>query len=140
MDLIGKWKIAKSIFMDPETMEQSWLTPEELVARGEGDDIEQMLSCTFIFTPEGELLTAMSLPEGTPEEEIAAAVEAGEIELYGDDMAVFEKKRWKEENGKYYFDTGIEGEALGEKTDPWCEITEADGYLQLFTFLLEKAD
>ena len=51
-----------------------------------------------------------------------------------DGYAAVESTAWKEENGKFYYDTKIEGEVLGEKVDSFAEIpVTEDGYL-LYSF------
>ena len=42
------------------------------------------------------------------------------------------------ENGKYFYDTGMMGSALGEEVSPWAEIKEEDGLIELLMFRLEK--
>lgn len=56
--------------------------------------------------------------------------------------AVVESTTWKEEDGRFYYDTGITGEVMGEPTDPFMaiDVTE-DGCLlyQMGMILLERA-
>lgn len=59
-----------------------------------------------------------------------------------DGYAVVDSTTWKEEDGRFYYDTGITGEVMGEPTDPFMaiEVTE-DGCLlyQMGMILLERA-
>ena len=66
----------------------------------------------------------------TPKEELDAAAAAGELELCGD-MIILERKRWKEEDGKLLYDTGVKGEVLGEAVSPWVEVKFADDMMEL---------
>lgn len=56
--------------------------------------------------------------------------------------AVVDSTTWKEEDGRFYYDTGITGEVMGEPTDPFMaiDVTE-DGCLlyQMGMILLERA-
>lgn len=59
-----------------------------------------------------------------------------------DGYAVMESTTWKEADGRFYYDTGITGEVMGEPTDPFMaiDVTE-DGCLlyQMGMILLERA-
>ena len=58
-----------------------------------------------------------------------------------DGYAVVESTTWKEQDGRFYYDTKIEGEVLGEKVDSFTEIpVTADGCLRygLGMILLER--
>ena len=59
------------------------------------------------------------------------AVDLGQFCLY-DDAHTLEKSkyRWKEENGKLYFNTGT-GAVVSEDNQSWIEITEFGGYLEI---------
>lgn len=64
------------------------------------------------------------------------------VEVREDGYAAVESTVWKEENGKIYYDTKIEGEVLGEKADSFAEIpVTEDGCLLygLGMILLERA-
>ena len=41
------------------------------------------------------------------------------------------ENRWKSEDDKNYYDTGIEGEALGEEVSSWMEIPVIDGKIEI---------
>ena len=56
--------------------------------------------------------------------------------------AVFESTVWKEEDGKFYYDTKIEGEVLGEKVDSFSEIPVSEDGCLTYSFgmmTLERA-
>lgn len=56
--------------------------------------------------------------------------------------AVLESTVWKEEDGKFYYDTGIQGEVLGEKVDSFAEISLLPDDCLLYnlgTMILERA-
>ena len=140
MNLIGKWKIAASLTYTDEG-KQVWKTVEEIAADPETDPFDlDMYQSTFVFSDDGFVRTIVALPEDTPQEEIDAAVEAGEIELYEPGFIAMEKTAWKEEGGKYFFDSGVEGEVLGEKVDSWTEIIPTDDGIQYAVFRLVRAE
>ena len=59
-----------------------------------------------------------------------------------DGYAVLESTVWKEEDGKFYYDTGIQGEVLGEKVDSFAEISLLPDDCLLYnlgTMILERA-
>lgn len=141
MELIGKWRVAKMLYMDPETFTKKWETPEDLILAGKVDDEYSMLLISeYDFCADGTVNVAMPIPDEISKEEIDAAVSGGEICLYGDNMLLLETKSWKEENGRYYYDTGIEGSVGEETVSPWIEIVEEDGMIELMTLKLVRCD
>ena len=140
MNVIGKWKIAAALTVNDD-FEQIWKTVEEMAADPEVDPFDlQMFESVIIFGEDGIIRTAVKIPEDTPQEEIDAAIESGECELYEPGFMIVEKREWKEENGKIRYNTGIEGEILGEETDPWDDIIELDNGIQYATFRLIRAE
>ena len=79
---------------------------------------------------DGKLYILMPLPEGVPQEEVDKAVAAGEITLL-DGMMTDRPMAWEDRSGELWYDTGIEGEAFGEKADSWVKAMDEDGF---FTF------
>ena len=75
-----------------------------------------MMQCRTEFADDGSLNTLMFVPE----EMKAEAAEHGVV-VREDGYAVIESTTWKEENGKFYYDTKTEGEVFGEKVDPFAE-------------------
>lgn len=140
MNVIGKWKISESMSYD-DNGKQVWRTVEEIAADPETDPFDlEMFNSIFIFSEDGFVRTIVALPEDTPQEEIDAAVETGEIELYEPGFIAMEKTPWKEENGKFFFDSGVEGEVLGEETDPWTEIIPTENGIQYLLLRLVRAE
>ena len=79
---------------------------------------------------DGKLYLLSPLPEGVSQEEVDKAVSAGVINLL-DGMMAGRPMTWEERDGELWYDTGIEGEAFGEKADSWVKAMDEDGY---FTF------
>ena len=89
------------------------------------------------FAEDGMLNTLMFVPEEMRQEAAKQGVEVRE-----DGYAAVESTVWKEENGKIYYDTKIEGEVLGEKADSFAEIPVTEDGCLLYSYgmiLLERA-
>lgn len=142
MKYSGLWKIKAAQQWDEKTMGLVEKNVEDILAdQSLSDDDKKMLYSQFLFTDDGWIKTMLPIPEGMDKAEIDELIASGEFELYGDDMLVFEKKPWKEEDGKIKFDTGTKGEVFGEAVDPWTEIPQADdGSIKYVTYTLVKAD
>lgn len=135
MDIIGKWKIKE---LNIPTLDGvKTFTPETLPDDEDFEDYKKMSTQFFEFAPDGTLSTLMPIPEDMVE----VAKEQG-IEVRDGNIAVMDKTTWKENDGKFFFDSKIEGEFLGETVDSFMEIkVTPDGCLlhQFETLLLEKA-
>lgn len=114
MDIIGKWKIKEFHLPTPDGIQV--FTPETLPATEEYEDFAQMVRTFFEFTHDGRLDTLMPVPEEMVEQ---AKNEGMEIR---DGFAVIKSAAWKEQDGKFFYDSEIEGEAFGEAVDPFMEI------------------
>ena len=140
LNVIGKWKI-HSVLSVNDQLEQVWKTVDEMAADPETDPFDlQMFDSLIVFGDDGVIKTVIQIPEDMPKEELDAAVEAGECEIYAPGLVVIEKRSWKEVDGKYFFDSGVEGDILGEETDPWVEIIPTENGIQYATFRLVRAD
>ena len=139
MSLVGRWKIVEAIRFN-ENFEQEWVPVETFLADEDLDPQDKsMYSSVMDFTEDGRVLNLAPLPEGVSQEEIDEAVKAGQIELYDGYMKLTEYN-WKTENGKYYFDTHIKGEVLGEEVSSWMEIPIIDGKIEIMTFRIAKVE
>ncbi len=96
----------------------------------ETDEYFEPFGYVFEFTPDGEIRHWMKIPEGTSEEEIKEAVEAGELMDAKDGMMLVEVKTWEERGGKYYYDTGEYREIGGVEQSSVDELAlDGDGLL-----------
>ena len=139
MSLVGRWKIVEAIRFN-ENFEQEWVPVETILADEDLDPQDKsMYSSVMDFTEDGRVLNLAPLPEGVSQEEIDEAVKAGQIELY-DGYIKLAEYSWKTENGKYYFDTHIKGEVLGEEVSSWMEIPIIDGKIEIMTFRIAKVE
>lgn len=141
MELIGRYRIAKMIsFIDDKmgyfTREEIMDAMQKRVAAGEEDQHEaDQLSMIFDgiveFTEDFKVKTWFKIPEGISEEELQQAVESGEVGEISDGYFLDSKvKNWKEEDGKFFYDTEQQRELLGEPISSWDELVpDANGLL-----------
>ena len=139
MNLVGIWKV-KEVFSLNED-EGKWLSFQECMDNEEMDDeTKSFLSARFVFEPDGLFKVVMAIPEGVPQEEVDRAAAAGEVRLFDSRSMIVEEHPWKEEDGKYYYDSGIQGEVLGEPVSSWMEIQETEDGIEWMTYRLVKAE
>ena len=136
----GLWKL-KEVLVFNEDFERVWKSVDELLADENTDSSDKKLYSMLIeFSDDGFVKMMMPIPEGVSQEEIDEALSSGELELYGDNLMVFEKHPWKETDGKIKYDTGTKGTVFGEPIDPWDEVKEEDGMVRILTYHLVRAD
>ena len=128
MDIIGKWTVSQVMQMGDGGVE--WRKKDE-VTDVDPDDVEEMFSGVMFFEPDGKAVTAVKIPEGVSQEEIDAAVAAGEVKPYGDGYMALEESEWREEDGKILYKSSMKGEILGEAIDPWQPLKETDDGFEL---------
>ncbi len=132
MDIIGKWVVSEVMQMGDDGF--VWRTKEE-VQNVDPDDVEETFGSAMFFEEGGRVVSAMKVPEGVSQEEIDEAIAAGELKLYGDGYMALEETEWREEDGKVFYKTSMQGEILGEQVDPWTELkpTEDGGFELMFS-------
>lgn len=137
MSLVGRWKIVEAIRFN-ENFEPEWAPIEEILADEELEPEDKIMYSSFMdFTEDGRVLNLSPIPEDLSQEEIDEVVENGEYELY-DGYIKLTEYSWKTENGKYYLDTHIKGEVLGEDVSPWAELNIVDGKIEIVTVRVVK--
>ena len=135
MDICGMWKVKEIHLPTPDG--EKVFTPDNPPADERFEGSAELMQYRTEFAEDGTLNTLMFVPEEMREE----AAKHGAV-VREDGYAAIESTVWKEENGKFYYDTKIEGEVLGEKVDSFAEIpVTEDGCLLygLGMILLEKA-
>ncbi|MBQ3196211.1 MAG: hypothetical protein IJB65_07070 [Clostridia bacterium] len=152
MSYIGRWKFDSIGTIDDErglvylNAEEYLKAPmpyidendEEAVA-DELKERKMMISMQIEIAADGKLYYLSPLPEGVTDEEVKAAVEAGEITLY-DGMTTQSPTAWEDRDGEFWYDTGIEGEFFGEKTDSWAKAIDENGYFNFMNIRFVKTD
>ena len=134
MELIGKWKVKELLFPTGNGMVS--YTPENLPEGDNADEIIMMLMSRVEFTEDGFMNTLMRVPE----DKIELAKSQGAV-IDADGFAPIEQTTWKEKDGKFYYDTKVKGEVLGETVDPFAEIpVDENGCLTIAygTTILER--
>lgn len=139
MNIVGKWNISETQVFNIKTFKLDWRTAEDIMADESAEDyVKESLAYSYIFTENGRVLVVMPIPANVPKEKIDAAVASGEFSLYGDSYMIIEEKAWKEENGRFFLDTGAKGEVLGEKASSWVDIKETADGIEFLTYRLVK--
>ncbi len=134
MDVRGVWKVKEVHVPTPDG--EKVFTPDNPPEDERFEGAVEMMQYRTEFAEDGVLNTLMFVPEEMREE----AAKHGAV-VREDGYAAVESTVWKEENGKIYYDTEIEGEVLGEKVDSFAEIpVTEDGCLQygLGMIILER--
>ena len=135
MDIRGIWKVKEVRVPTPDG--EKVFTPDNPPTDERFEGSAEMMQYRTEFAEDGVLNTLMFVPEDKRGEAAKHGVVVRE-----DGYAAVESTVWKEENGKFYYDTKIEGEVLGKKVDSFAEIpVTEDGCLLygLGMILLEKA-
>lgn len=135
MDIRGIWKVKEVRVPTPDG--EKVFTPDNPPTDERFEGAAELMQYRTEFAEDGVLNTLMFVPEDKRGE----AAKHGAV-VREDGYAAVESTVWKEENGKFYYDTKIEGEVLGEKVDSFAEIpVTEDGCLLygLGMILLEKA-
>ena len=134
MDIRGIWKVKELRIPTPEG--EKVFTPDNLPDNDQFEEFAKLIQLRTEFAEDGILNTLMFVPE----ELKAEAAEHGVV-VCENGYAVIETSTWKEENGKFYYDTKVEGEVFGKKVDSFAEITITEEGCLLYNYemvLLER--
>ncbi|MBR6917118.1 MAG: hypothetical protein IKN38_02950 [Clostridia bacterium] len=131
-ELIGRYGVEKlmSVIGDAPgfyTAEEVKADLEKKVASGEVDEGEmneymQMFDAIYEFSPDRKIVTWMKIPDDISAAELKEALDAGEITALCDGFFSLEEKEWKEQDGKFVYDTGEERELFGEAQSSFDEL------------------
>lgn len=135
MDITGKWKIKEFRILSPDGMQI--FTPQTLPDSEDFEDFAKMIPMLIEFTPDGKLNTLVPVWGDMIEEARNAGLAVREA-----GFAVTDSTDWKESDGKFYYNTNIEGEFLGDVVDPFLEIKVTEDGCLLYSFdmlLMERA-
>ena len=135
MDIRGIWKVKEIRVPTPDGVKV--FTPDNPPQEERFEGSAELVNYRTEFAEDGMLNTLMFVPEEMRQEAAKQGVEVRE-----DGYAAVESTVWKEENGKIYYDTKIEGEVLGEKADSFAEIPVTEDGCLLYSYgmiLLERA-
>lgn len=134
MDICGIWKVKEVRVPTPDG--EKVFTPDNPPEDERFEGSAELMQYRTEFAEDGMLNTLMFVPEEMREE----AAKHGAV-VREDGYAAIESTTWKEENGKLYYDTKIEGEVLGEKVDSFAEIPVTEDSCLLYglgMILLER--
>lgn len=134
MDIRGIWKV-KEVRV-PTLDGEKVFTPDNPPSDEGFEGGAELMQYRTEFAEDGVLNTLMFVPEEMREE----AAKHGAV-VREDGYAPIESTVWKEADGKFYYDTKIEGEVLGEKVDSFAEIPVTEDGCLLYSYgmiLLER--
>jgi len=152
MDYTGRW-IFDSIGIRDDDMNLIYVNAEEYLKSplpayiDANDEFEvaseirerkAMIAVVLDVKPDGKVYIYTAIPEDATQEQIDAAIAAGEITIV-DGMIGGDSSDWEDRNGEMWINSGIEGEAFGEATDPWIKVSSDDGYLDYMNIRFKKA-
>lgn len=135
MDIRGIWKVKEIRVPTPDG--EKVFSPDNPPEYERFEGSVELMQYLTEFAEDGTLNTLMFVPDEMREE----AAKHGAV-VREDGYAAVDSSTWKEENGKFYYDTKIEGEVLGDKVDSFAEIpVTEDGCLLygLGMIILERA-
>ena len=115
MNIIGKWKVKELLIPTGNGMVSytSDNPPEGDIA----EEAVMLLNNIIEFTEDGMMNTLMRVPE----DKIELAKSQGAV-IDEDGYAAIEQTTWKEQDGKFFYDTKVKGEVMGVEVDPFSEI------------------
>lgn len=134
MNIIGKWKVKELLIPTSNGMVSytSDNPPEGEIA----EEAVMLLNNIIEFTEDGMMNTLMRVPE----DKLELAKSQGAV-IDEDGYAAIEQTTWKEQDGKFFYDTKVKGEVMGVEVDSFSEmpITE-EGCLVISygTMILER--
>lgn len=134
MDIRGIWKVKEVRVPTPDG--EKVFTPDNPPTDERFEGSAEMMQYRTEFAEDGVLNTLMFVPEDKRGEAAKHGVVVRE-----DGYAAVESTVWKEENGKFYYDTKIDGEVFGEKVDSFAEIPVTEDGCLLYSYgmiLLER--
>ncbi len=135
MDIRGIWKVKEVRVPTPDGTKV--FTPDNPPVDERFASSAEFLQYRTEFADGGVLNTLMFVPEEMREE----AAKHGAV-VREDGYAPIESTVWKETDGKFYYDTKVEGEVFGEKVDSFAEIPVTEDGCLLYEYgmiLLERA-
>ena len=115
MDIRGIWKVKEIRVPTPDG--EKVFTPDNPPADERYECGAELMQFRTEFAEDGVLNTLMFVPE---DKRLEAAKHGAVVREDG--YAAVESTTWKEADGKFYYDTKIEGEVFGEKVDSFAEI------------------
>lgn len=141
MNPVGKWKTVEMMHFNDEKFCMEWAKVEDILAKEDLEkDMRFMAKMVMQFDEDGTIFMMTPLPDGVSQDEVDAAVKAGQVTLK-DGLMLMEEMHWKTEDGKVYTDTEPEGEVMGEKVGPWAELKEvSDGVYELMLMRIARAE
>lgn len=145
MNIVGMYQVSSLLGRSGDSLKM--ITREERIAEVNASDADPREKSQQLMTAnsrleicnDGKIYSYAPIPEGVPADQIQAAVDAGQVLKVKDGYCVFGKGDvydWKEEDGKFFYDTRQTREILGEAVSPWDDlkfdgthVTFAEGFV-----------
>ena len=120
MDIRGIWKVKEVHVPTPDG--EKVFTPDNPPEDEMFEEMAALMQWRTEFADDGALNTLMFVPE-----EMKAEAAKHGVDVRDDGYAVIDSTQWEERDGKFFYNTKIEGEVFGEKVDTFIEIPVIDG-------------
>lgn len=137
MNIIGKWKVKKVICPTENGIEFRDVT--DIPDDEENEELRQLARFIIEFKADGTVDTLIPVDVEALTEENCEQMRAEGHEII-DGLVKIESTTWEERNGVPYYNTGANGEFMGEEVDSFAKI-EFEGENMLFNggmILLER--
>ena len=134
MSLLGKWVVHDIVVFGSNGVENKPV--EKIRGTSEEEMYEEILNMAVVISPTS-VDTYMMIPEDQIEEAKAAGAPVTEHGI------LVQSSEVKEENGAYFYDSGNEGEVMGEEIPRFVRLQlDEDGFLPFGggMFRLKKAE
>ena len=115
MNIIGKWKVKELLIPTRNGMVS--YTPDNPPEGDIAEEAVMLLNNIIEFTEDGMMNTLMRVPE----DKLELAKSQGAV-IDEDGYAAIEQTTWKEQDGKFLYDTKVKGEVMGVEVDSFSEI------------------
>lgn len=144
MSFIGTYKVDMIHTPSPtdeDGLEYVWADREAYMAMGDTSDPhemqerEQLFACLLKVDEDGNCYNLIQIPEGVSQEEIDAAIADGAKVIDNNYLIMDEGTPWEMRGEDFYTRSGMDGELLGEKVDPWIKSNCEDGSIVLGNFV-----
>lgn len=125
MEVKGLWTLVSVKGFNAQTLEQEWMTNEDLKALPDDNFLKSMADAVFDFGDDFmKICNAVNIPEGTPQEEIDGFIASGHGAMVDGKLMMVQKKDLKVEDGQVLIDSGERGTLFDEPINPWKAIEE----------------
>lgn len=126
---------------DDDGFEYVWADKEQYIAMGDASDPHEMAERAQMFNSflkvdeDGNCYNMFLIPDDVSKEELDNAIADGAKVIDGKYLIMDEGTPWEMRGDDFYTRSGMDGELLGEKTDPWVKSGREDGSIVMGDFV-----